>query len=156
MLYPRKKQNVLSPEPNRKVLTINKARIESMFHMPIKDAADQLDICVTSLKRVCRSLGINKWPYVKVSCKKPEDSPEHEAFAFPHQATDASQASTPPPVSPWSEQEEAIEIGNSVVSGACLEQGEPAPLFSFSPFELESDLVVDPSFVYDFMSRNEL
>eukprot|EP00961_Rhodomonas_salina_P135872 1827892-Rhodomonas_salina.1 len=35
--------------------------------MPITDAARHFNICVTSLKKVCRRLGYEKWPYVKPS-----------------------------------------------------------------------------------------
>mmetsp|Transcript_5265 Transcript_5265/g.12653 ORF Transcript_5265/g.12653 Transcript_5265/m.12653 type:complete len:165 (-) Transcript_5265:186-680(-) len=153
-VLPRKKQG--APELNHRFLTISRTRLESMFHMPIKDAADQLDICATSLKRVCRSLGINRWPYVKVQ-KKSEDSSDHAAVSSPQQATDASQASTSPPVSPCSTHEESAENGNSVEPGAdCLEQGDTMPRFTFSSFEPEFDLSVDPSFVHSFMSRNQM
>eukprot|EP00282_Hemiselmis_andersenii_P047363 CAMPEP_0172079830 /NCGR_PEP_ID=MMETSP1043-20130122/18391_1 /TAXON_ID=464988 /ORGANISM="Hemiselmis andersenii, Strain CCMP441" /LENGTH=52 /DNA_ID=CAMNT_0012741057 /DNA_START=24 /DNA_END=179 /DNA_ORIENTATION=+ len=31
--------------------------------MPLLDAASSLGICATALKKVCRKLGVQKWPY---------------------------------------------------------------------------------------------
>ena len=36
--------------------------LRPFYHLSLKDAAVQLGICATTLKRVCRRLGIRKWP----------------------------------------------------------------------------------------------
>ena len=36
------------------------------FQMPEKVVAKELGICLTSLKKLCRQQGINRWPYRKV------------------------------------------------------------------------------------------
>ena len=54
---------------------ITKCLIETHFHMPIVEAAKQMGICQTSLKRLCRLHGIQRWPYRKVVARtKPRDS----------------------------------------------------------------------------------
>lgn len=51
----------------RQAVTLDRDAIAQFFHMPIHDAARHLNICVTSLKKVCRRLGYDRWPYVKPS-----------------------------------------------------------------------------------------
>jgi hypothetical protein len=40
--------------------------LSKYFSMPEKTVAKQLGICLTSLKKICRQNGINRWPYRKV------------------------------------------------------------------------------------------
>lgn len=41
--------------------------IQENFDLPIKEAADALQISLTQLKRICRENDIPRWPYRKVS-----------------------------------------------------------------------------------------
>jgi hypothetical protein len=41
--------------------------LSKYFHMPEKAVAKELGICLTSLKKLCRSYGITRWPFRKVS-----------------------------------------------------------------------------------------
>ncbi|KAK9273151.1 hypothetical protein L1049_017958 [Liquidambar formosana] len=36
------------------------------FHLPIDDAAKQLNICPTVVKKICRRYGLNRWPHRKI------------------------------------------------------------------------------------------
>lgn len=36
------------------------------FHLPIKEASDVLGICPTSLKKICRTHGLQRWPHRRV------------------------------------------------------------------------------------------
>lgn len=36
------------------------------FHKPEKQVAVELGMCLTSLKKVCRNLGVHRWPHRKV------------------------------------------------------------------------------------------
>ena len=40
--------------------------LSKYFSMPEKAVAKQLGVCLTSLKKICRQNGINRWPYRKV------------------------------------------------------------------------------------------
>jgi RWP-RK domain len=42
-------------------------KLQSVFHLPINDAAKALDMGVTVLKKLCRDRGIKRWPYRKLS-----------------------------------------------------------------------------------------
>jgi hypothetical protein len=64
IIFPRMKKGVPPPVD---VVAIDKQKVESLFHLPVKTAAEKLGLCVTSLKRVCRDLGIDKWPYEKTT-----------------------------------------------------------------------------------------
>jgi len=41
--------------------------VKAYFGMPLRQAAQQLGICGTTLKSVCRRLGIQKWPFRTLS-----------------------------------------------------------------------------------------
>nr|BAN21751.1 minus dominance protein [Gonium multicoccum] len=60
-----------SAVPIAKVLArkadLTSADISSYFHLPIKEASKSLGISTTYLKRLCRQLGIPRWPYRKVA-----------------------------------------------------------------------------------------
>ena len=42
--------------------------ISTYFHLPLTDAAKKLGVCCTALKKICRNLGISRWPFRTVSC----------------------------------------------------------------------------------------
>lgn len=41
--------------------------ISTYFHLPITEAAFQLRICTTLLKKTCRQSGLERWPYRKIN-----------------------------------------------------------------------------------------
>jgi len=41
-------------------------KISNYFHLPVNDAAKQLGICTTRLKKLCRQNGIARWPFRKI------------------------------------------------------------------------------------------
>jgi len=46
--------------------TLTQEMVSRYFHLPMKQAAKELRIGEAPLKRVCRRLGINRWPYRKL------------------------------------------------------------------------------------------
>ncbi|CAI7877256.1 unnamed protein product [Closterium sp. NIES-54] len=51
------------------MVKIGGARLEDVspfFHLPIEEAARELGVCSSALKRRCRRLGIKRWPFRKV------------------------------------------------------------------------------------------
>ena len=40
--------------------------LSNYFHLPISDAANEMQICETILKRFCRTNGISRWPHRKI------------------------------------------------------------------------------------------
>lgn len=65
------RKDVLTVFPRRKAekrnhrlcVNVTKAQLEERFHLPLPEAATELGICTTSAKKLCRKLGIKKWPY---------------------------------------------------------------------------------------------
>lgn len=47
----------------------SKKFLSKYFHLPIVDAAKELGMCTTMLKKLCRRCGISRWPYRKVNIK---------------------------------------------------------------------------------------
>lgn len=46
--------------------TITLEDLRRYFHLPIAEVARQFNTCTTALKKVCRKLNINKWPYRQI------------------------------------------------------------------------------------------
>ncbi|KAE8881357.1 hypothetical protein PF007_g28853 [Phytophthora fragariae] len=43
-------------------------QLQTVYHLPLKTAAERLGICEAALKRICRRNRIRKWPYRQLSC----------------------------------------------------------------------------------------
>lgn len=41
-------------------------RVSQYFHLPINDAAKELGMCLTVLKKICRKHGLKRWPHRKL------------------------------------------------------------------------------------------
>lgn len=54
----------LNNDELRTELTFEK--LSHFFHLPAEEAAKQLHVCTSVLKRACRKNGIQRWPYRKV------------------------------------------------------------------------------------------
>ena len=52
--------------PTQNVSELSMQELSKYFKMPEKAVAKHLGICLTSLKKICRANGINRWPYRKV------------------------------------------------------------------------------------------
>jgi len=50
--------------PNHRTIKIDE--LVSLFNLPEKQVARHLGICLTSLKKICRQNGIQRWPYRKL------------------------------------------------------------------------------------------
>ena len=46
---------------------ITREVLEAHFHLPMVEVAEKFNVCLTYFKRRCRSLGIRRWPYRKVT-----------------------------------------------------------------------------------------
>lgn len=66
-LYPRRKIGEPSQQAprGRHPLEFNLNIVASMFNMPQGLAARKLDVSVTTMKQICRRLGIERWPYTR-------------------------------------------------------------------------------------------
>ena len=47
-------------------VAITLEELSEHFHMPQKDVANKLGMCLTSLKKICRAHGISRWPHRKL------------------------------------------------------------------------------------------
>ncbi|KAJ3705884.1 hypothetical protein LUZ61_009589 [Rhynchospora tenuis] len=75
---------LISPRPNRNLLTFE--HVAQKFSLPIKEAARELKVSVSTLKFRCRELGISKWPYRKIQSLETliETMLELESTGFQH------------------------------------------------------------------------
>jgi len=55
--------NSFSPSEATAPKLITAAELREYLHLPAKDVAKELGMCLTSLKKVCRQHGILRWPY---------------------------------------------------------------------------------------------
>ena len=69
-LFPRGKSKAVAhagPRKARSPMLFSYQAISSLFDRPQKDAAGRLGISLTTLKQVCRKLGVLRWPYTRGS-----------------------------------------------------------------------------------------
>ncbi len=59
-------RNKVTMAPSCAAGEISLAVLSSYFHLPEKAVAAELGICLTSLKKIARSLGVTRWPYRKL------------------------------------------------------------------------------------------
>ena len=84
--------------PSRPPPTLQDFKLEELskyFHLPERAVAKELGICLTTLKKLCRSYGITRWPFCKVkSIQRTLALPVHEgaaaAFGAQQQASNAT------------------------------------------------------------------
>jgi hypothetical protein len=50
--------------PTHRIVSIDE--LSQYLHLPVKAAAKELCICLTSFKKLCRQHGITRWPYSKL------------------------------------------------------------------------------------------
>mmetsp|Transcript_16943 Transcript_16943/g.41382 ORF Transcript_16943/g.41382 Transcript_16943/m.41382 type:complete len:225 (-) Transcript_16943:227-901(-) len=61
--------------------------LAAYFHLPEKAVAKELGICLTSLKKLCRSYGITRWPFRKLkSLERTMKKVQNEHDAAPNNA----------------------------------------------------------------------
>ena len=69
-MFPRRKRDGKEtdtmPCRGRPAMTLNLEAVQAKFGLPQQEAARALGISVTSLKQVCRKLGVRRWPYHRV------------------------------------------------------------------------------------------
>mmetsp|Transcript_12473 Transcript_12473/g.18126 ORF Transcript_12473/g.18126 Transcript_12473/m.18126 type:complete len:277 (-) Transcript_12473:302-1132(-) len=76
-LFPRRKAGQTRLGGGRGPVVLTLELLQKFYGMPLHVAANQLGICQTAIKKVCRRLGIMKWPYKEMrmpSDRHPEKS----------------------------------------------------------------------------------
>jgi len=53
--------------PNGQKAKLDLVTLEAHFHLPMQEVAKKFGVCMTFFKKICRGLGIKRWPYRKVS-----------------------------------------------------------------------------------------
>ena len=56
--------------------------LSKYFHLPIVEAAKELGMCTTMLKKLCRRCGISRWPYRKVNTHTERERDTHNFTEF--------------------------------------------------------------------------
>jgi hypothetical protein len=78
-IFPRRKGGQSRNHTESAPVIITAELLQSYYNMPLVRAAKKLGICTTALKKVCRKLGIHKWPYKEMKpalslCRQAESS----------------------------------------------------------------------------------
>jgi len=72
-VHPRCRHSISSADeicpPPSQLLSLNIESLKPFFHLTLDEAAYSLGLGSTTLKQVCRSLGISRWPYRQVTAK---------------------------------------------------------------------------------------
>jgi hypothetical protein len=62
-VFPRRKAGKKNGDAERAPVVVTQKTIQECFELPLHVASERLGICMTAIKRVCRKMGIKKWPY---------------------------------------------------------------------------------------------
>jgi chemotaxis protein histidine kinase CheA len=71
------------PRLRRKGKELSFADVSRHFDLPLTQAAEKLNVCVTLVKRVCRENGVSRWPYRKLQSRKKKARIAREAIGNP-------------------------------------------------------------------------
>ncbi len=99
VIFPRRKQGQHKKHGRKEGVVVTMEILETVFHMPLHKACNALGVCATALKRACRKLGVQKWPYRDQQCQSqrsvgvPHETKERIADV---RACSASHVSQPP------------------------------------------------------------
>lgn len=63
MIFPRRKAGQNKRVAHQMPVVVTYEILSTVFEMPLWKACKHLGICATAMKKVCRKLGIMKWPY---------------------------------------------------------------------------------------------
>mmetsp|Transcript_10826 Transcript_10826/g.26230 ORF Transcript_10826/g.26230 Transcript_10826/m.26230 type:complete len:218 (-) Transcript_10826:223-876(-) len=68
VFFPRhKKGEDAESRPLTRYISVNYEALERLFHLPVKDAAHEMGLCLTTFKKACRSLNLEHWPRKRYS-----------------------------------------------------------------------------------------
>jgi hypothetical protein len=65
VFFPRHKEG--ESGPLTRYISVNYEALERLFHLPLKDAAHEMGLCLTTFKKACRSLNLEHWPRKRYS-----------------------------------------------------------------------------------------
>jgi len=83
VIFPRRKQGQQMKHGRKEGVIVTMEILDTVFHMPLYKACNALGVCATALKRTCRKLGVQKWPYRDQQCQSQRhaDAPIEEGIA---------------------------------------------------------------------------
>ena len=106
MFLPRRKEG---EDPNaQRYIRVSYEALEGLFYLPLKEAAHEIGLCPTTVKKACRRFGLEQWPFrrggspfarrasqtdgVDATMRTLHQNPVHAPAAPTFQTTEAHQA----------------------------------------------------------------
>jgi len=134
MVLPRRKAGCLN-DPQRSPVMVTPDVLQSLFKFPLAVASQKLGLSATTIKKLCRKLGISKWPYKSparsgtcTSRARPagSDRKEEEDHGGSDALDNESKGSTPHTMPSSPQPEEAEEQHGTVGGQLLLHHASPA------------------------------
>ena len=69
--FPRRKDGEEFDGRLTRQINVSYEDLEALFHLPLKDAAREINLCATTVKKACRSFGMEEWPFRKGQTQAP-------------------------------------------------------------------------------------
>jgi len=113
--FPRRKEGEEQDRRLQRQISVSYEDLEALFHLPLKDAAREINLCATTFKKACRSFGMEEWPFRRGQTQPPVARITTPTLQTPelHQAKGAVMVSCTSPV--WhagsSERMDASSVG---------------------------------------------
>mmetsp|Transcript_2251 Transcript_2251/g.5312 ORF Transcript_2251/g.5312 Transcript_2251/m.5312 type:complete len:337 (-) Transcript_2251:630-1640(-) len=135
-IIPRRKSGRQDQALSKTPVTLSKAVLESLFHLPLSEVAAHLGICATTIKKVSRRMGIEKWPYKTpkagrkktrvVAAEQSNSSAQaHPEAQLPAPQRDPLLQQQAPPARALDGQDQLNKMYNPAVQSRGLEGGPP-------------------------------
>jgi hypothetical protein len=90
--FPRRKEGEEPDGRPTRQISVSYEDLEVLFHLPVKEAAREMNLCATTFKKACRSFGLEEWPFrkgqVHIAQTEPACPPDAPTLQTPglHQA----------------------------------------------------------------------
>mmetsp|Transcript_27291 Transcript_27291/g.67309 ORF Transcript_27291/g.67309 Transcript_27291/m.67309 type:complete len:332 (+) Transcript_27291:242-1237(+) len=95
LVLPRRKAGCLDT-PERDPVIVTPSVLEGLFCYPLAVASEKLGLSATTIKKLCRKVGIEKWPYKSPYRSGRGSAPDDRESHGVHKSESHSRRSTPP------------------------------------------------------------
>lgn len=115
IIFPRRKAGQSKKNGSKAGVVVTLEILEQVFDMPLHRACKSLGVCATAFKKVCRKLGVMKWPYKDSHLPPKKESSRRRSHAPPARVSARTNAQA-------ERSSERLQVKHSIQSTQGMEQ----------------------------------